>query len=46
MLVIPKTHISKLSDLPPDLAAAVGEAISKVANALTEGMLLLVPECA
>jgi len=37
-LVIPKAHIPKLSDLPPDLASAVGEAISKVANALTEAM--------
>lgn len=40
-LVIPKAHIPKLSDLPPDLASAVGEAVSKVANALTEGALLL-----
>ena len=39
-LVIPKAHIPKLSDLPPDLASAVGEAVSKVANALTEGTLL------
>jgi len=37
-LVIPKAHIPKLSDLPPDLASAAGEAISKVANALTEVM--------
>lgn len=37
-LVIPKAHIPKLSDLPPDLASAVGEAVSKVANALTEAM--------
>ncbi|KAF8798842.1 HIT-like protein [Phlegmacium glaucopus] len=37
-LVIPKAHIPKLSDLPPDLASAVGKAISKVANALTEVM--------
>jgi len=37
-LVIPKAHISKLSDLPPDLASAAGEAVSKVANALTEAM--------
>jgi diadenosine tetraphosphate (Ap4A) HIT family hydrolase len=40
-LVIPKAHIPRLSDLPPDLASAVGEAVSKVANALTEGALLL-----
>ena len=45
-LVIPKAHIPKLSDLPPDLASAVGEAISKVANALTEGaqLLLFIPD--
>lgn len=36
-LVIPKKHISRLSDLPPELAAAVGGAVSKVARALTEG---------
>ena len=28
-----------MSDLPPDMASAVGEAVSKVANALTEGAL-------
>lgn len=38
-LVIPKAHIPRLSDLPPDLASAVGEAVSKVAHALTEGQL-------
>jgi diadenosine tetraphosphate (Ap4A) HIT family hydrolase len=32
-------HIPRLSDLPPDLASAVGEAVSKVAKALTEGAL-------
>ncbi|KAF5360620.1 hypothetical protein D9756_004829 [Leucocoprinus leucothites] len=35
-LVIPKTHISRLSELPPELAAAVGRAVSRVAKALTE----------
>lgn len=34
-LVIPKTHYSRVSDLPSEFAAACGEAISKVANALT-----------
>ncbi|KAF8967079.1 HIT-like protein [Flammula alnicola] len=37
-LVIPKAHISRLSELPPDLAGAVGEAVSKVAHALTEAL--------
>ncbi|KAF8909010.1 hypothetical protein CPB84DRAFT_1744094 [Gymnopilus junonius] len=37
-LVIPKVHIPKLSDLPPELAAAVGEAVSKVAHALTKAL--------
>lgn len=36
-LVIPKVHISRLSDLPSDIAASVGEAVSKVAHALAEG---------
>ncbi|KAF9454822.1 HIT-like protein [Macrolepiota fuliginosa MF-IS2] len=35
-LVIPKKHISRLTDLPPELAAAVGRAVSNVARALTE----------
>ncbi|KAJ7175422.1 HIT-like protein [Mycena filopes] len=34
-LVIPKAHFSRLSELPPELAAAVGEAVTKVAHALT-----------
>ena len=38
-LVIPKIHISRVSELPPEYAAAVGEAISKVSNALTYGAL-------
>jgi hypothetical protein len=36
-LVIPKTHISRVSELPAEIAAAVGEAVSKVAHSLTEG---------
>ncbi|KAF9013377.1 HIT-like protein [Cyathus striatus] len=34
-LVIPKIHVPRLSELPPDYAAAIGEAVSKVARALT-----------
>ncbi|KAJ7729696.1 HIT-like protein [Mycena maculata] len=34
-LIIPKTHFSRLSELPPLFAAAVGEAVTKVAHALT-----------
>ncbi|KAF9071217.1 HIT-like domain-containing protein [Rhodocollybia butyracea] len=37
-LVIPKVHYSRLSELPPDYAAAVGEAVSKVAHALTQAL--------
>ena len=37
-LVIPKTHYSRLSELPLEFAAAVGEAVTKVAQALTQGM--------
>lgn len=36
-LVIPKTHYKRVSELPPDFAAATGAAISHVANALTKG---------
>lgn len=36
-LVIPKAHIARLSELPPDLAGEVGKTVSKVAHALTEG---------
>ncbi|KIJ54908.1 hypothetical protein M422DRAFT_73658 [Sphaerobolus stellatus SS14] len=38
VLVIPKTHISRLSDLPPKLAGSMGEAVSKVADALTKAL--------
>jgi HIT domain len=37
-LVIPKIHQSRISELPPDYAASVGEAVSKVADALTKSM--------
>lgn len=37
VLVIPKVHYQRLSDLPADIARATGEAVSKVANALTKG---------
>ncbi|KIM51363.1 hypothetical protein SCLCIDRAFT_1224586 [Scleroderma citrinum Foug A] len=35
-LIIPKTHISHVSNLPPEVAAAMGTAVSKVAKALTQ----------
>ncbi|TFK70372.1 HIT-like protein [Pluteus cervinus] len=35
-LVIPKEHYSRVSELPPEIAAAVGEAVSKVAGALVQ----------
>lgn len=35
--MITKAHISKLSELPPELAGAMGKAVSKVARALSEG---------
>jgi len=37
-LVIPKAHFSRLSELPGDVASAVGEAVSKVAHALTKAL--------
>jgi len=37
-LVIPKTHYSRVSELPAEFAAACGEAVSKVANALTQAL--------
>lgn len=37
-LVIPKPHISRLSDLPPEFAAATGKVVSRVARALTEAL--------
>ncbi|PCH40166.1 HIT-like protein [Wolfiporia cocos MD-104 SS10] len=38
ILVVPKTHYSRVSELPPEFAAAVGAAVSKVAHALTEAL--------
>jgi len=38
MLVIPKAHYSRLSELPQEFAAAVGITLTKVAKALTQGM--------
>ncbi|KAF7297752.1 HIT-like protein [Mycena kentingensis (nom. inval.)] len=37
-LVIPKTHCSRVSELPAEYARAVGEAVSVVAKALTEAL--------
>ncbi|KAF8073666.1 HIT-like protein [Lyophyllum atratum] len=37
-LVIPKVHCSRLSELPPNYAAATGMAVSKVAHALTQAV--------
>ena len=36
-LVIPKAHYSRVSELPPEYAAATGAAVSHVSNALTKG---------
>jgi diadenosine tetraphosphate (Ap4A) HIT family hydrolase len=36
-LVIPKVHVKRLSDLSPELAAALGVAVSRVANAICRG---------
>ncbi|KAJ7069997.1 HIT-like protein [Mycena amicta] len=37
-LVIPKTHYSRVSELPGEYSRAVGEAVSVVAKALTEAL--------
>ncbi|KAL0066194.1 hypothetical protein AAF712_006819 [Marasmius tenuissimus] len=37
-LIVPKVHCARVSELPPEFAAAVGEAISKVADALTKAL--------
>ncbi|KAF5382723.1 hypothetical protein D9615_002832 [Tricholomella constricta] len=37
-LVIPKVHCARLSELPPNYAAATGKAVSRVANALTQAV--------
>lgn len=36
-LVIPKHHCARLSELPEDYAGYLGQAVSKVAKALTQG---------
>lgn len=38
-LVIPKVHIPHVTDLPADIAAATGVAVSKVGKAVSEGKL-------
>ncbi|KAG1886626.1 HIT-like protein [Suillus subluteus] len=37
-LVIPKAHYSRVSELPPEYASAVGQAVTKVANGLTKAL--------
>jgi diadenosine tetraphosphate (Ap4A) HIT family hydrolase len=37
-LVIPKAHYSRVSELPPEYAGAVGQAVTKVANGLTKAL--------
>lgn len=37
-LVIPKAHYSRVSELPPEFAAAVGAAVSKVSHAITQAL--------
>ena len=41
-LVIPKPHISRVSDLPDDLAAHCGVAVSRLARAIAAGSSLVV----
>ncbi|KAK0221669.1 HIT-like domain-containing protein [Armillaria fumosa] len=36
-LVIPKAHYARLSELPPEYAAALGAGVTKIAHALTQG---------
>jgi galactose-1-phosphate uridylyltransferase len=36
-LVIPKAHVERLSDLSPELAAALGVAVSRIADAICRG---------
>lgn len=38
LLIIPKAHFKSLTDLPPELSAAIGQALTKVGHALTKGM--------
>jgi HIT domain len=42
-LVVPKIHCSRVSELPPEYAASVGKAISRISNALTKGAIMLSP---
>jgi len=37
-LVVPKTHYARVSELPPEFAAAIGMAVTKVSHALTEAL--------
>ncbi|KAH9980244.1 HIT-like protein [Lactifluus volemus] len=37
-LVVPKIHCSRVSELPPEYAASVGKAISRISNALTKAI--------
>lgn len=38
LLVVPKHHCKRLSDLPPEDAGAVGQAIARVSNALVKAL--------
>ncbi|KAK0464310.1 HIT-like protein [Desarmillaria tabescens] len=37
-LVIPKVHCARLSELPPEFAAALGAGVTKIAHALTQAL--------
>lgn len=37
-LVIPKVHFARLTDLPVDLSRALGEAVTRVGEAITKGL--------
>ncbi|EUC54026.1 scavenger mRNA decapping enzyme carboxy-term-binding protein [Rhizoctonia solani AG-3 Rhs1AP] len=37
-LVMPKSHVQRLSELPPEIAGALGTAVSRVANAICQGL--------
>ncbi|KZT11978.1 HIT-like protein [Laetiporus sulphureus 93-53] len=37
-LVIPKIHIPRVSELPPEFAAAVGAGVTRVANAIAQAL--------
>jgi diadenosine tetraphosphate (Ap4A) HIT family hydrolase len=38
-LLIPKAHYARLSDLPPEMGAAMGRALPRITKAITEGEL-------